>query len=70
MCVCLSVCQSVTTKSVAYFVFTSQTKYYRVLYGAFNVFTVWLSLKKLRSRVMVPLAGHHCLPPSAPLPSF
>ena len=53
MCVCVSVCQSVTTKSAAYLVFTSQTKFYRVLYGVFNVFTVWLSLKTLRSRVCV-----------------
>ena len=54
---CVSVCQSVTTKSAAYLVFTSQTKFYRVLYGVFNVFTVWLSLKTLRSRVMASFAG-------------
>ena len=62
MCVCLSV----TTKSAAYLVFTSQTKFYRVLYGVFNVFTVWLFLKTLRSRIMVSFAGLAPLPSSLP----
>ena len=60
MCVCLSV----TTKSAAYLNFMSQTKLYRVLYGVFNVFTVWLSLKTLRSRILAPFGGH-VLPPSS-----
>ena len=42
----------------------SQRKFYRVLYGVFNVFTVWLSLKTLRSRVLAPFAGHRYLPRS------
>ena len=50
--VCECVCLSVTMKSAAYLLFTLQTKYYRVLYGVFNAFTIWLSLKKLRSRVL------------------
>ena len=62
--VCLSVCLSVTTKSAAYLIFTPQTKFYRVLYGVFNVFTVWLFLKMLRSRVMASFAGHRFLPRS------
>ena len=62
LCVCVSVCQSVTTKSAAYLVSTSQTKFYGVLYGVFNVLTVWLSLKTLCSRVLAPFAGHRCLP--------
>ena len=60
----MSVCLSVTTKSAAYLVFTSQTKFYRVLYGVFNIFTVWLYLKTLRSRVMASFAGHRFLPRS------
>ena len=48
VCVCVRiVCLSVTTKSAAYLVFKSQTKLYRVLYGVFNVFAVWHSLKML-----------------------
>ena len=66
MCVCACVfcqyvCLSVTTKSAAYLVFMSQTKFY---YGVFNVFTIWLSLKTLRSRVLTSFAGHHCFPRS------
>ena len=64
VCVCVSVCLSVTTKSAAYLVFTSQTKFYRVLYGVINVFTVWLSLKTLHSIVLASFAGHRCLPRS------
>ena len=64
VCVCVSVCLSVTTKSAAYLVFMSQTKFYRVVYGVFNVLTVWLSLKTLRSRVMASFAGHRFLPRS------
>ena len=37
VCVCVCVCLSVTTKSAAYLVFTSQTKFYMVLYGVFKV---------------------------------
>ena len=62
VCVCVSVCLSVATKSAAYLVFMSQTKFYRILHGVFNVFTVWLSLKTLCSRVLAPFAGHRCLP--------
>ena len=57
-------CVSVTTKSAAYLVFTSQSKFYRVLYGLFNVFTICLSLKTLRSRVLAPFASHRYLPRS------
>ena len=64
VCVCLSVCLSIAAKSAAYLVFTLQTKFYRVLYGVFNVFTVWLSLKTLCSRVLASFAGHRCLPRS------
>ena len=64
LCVCVSVCQSVTTKSAAYLVSTSQTKFYRVLYGVFNVFAVWLFLKTLCSRVIASFAGHRFLPRS------
>ena len=32
---CLSVCLSVTTKSAAYIVYTSKTRYHRVLHGVF-----------------------------------
>ena len=60
MCVCLSV----TMKSAAYLIFKSQTKFYRILYGFFNIFTVWLSLKTLRSRVLAPFGGHRRLPRS------
>ena len=61
---CVSLCLSVTTKSVAYLVFTSQTKFYRFFCGVFNIFTAWLSLKMLRSRGMASFAGHHFLPRS------
>ena len=66
LCVCVCVCLSVTTKSAAYLVFTSQTKFYRVLYGVFNVFTVWLSLKTLCLRVLASFFGHCCLNSSLP----
>ena len=62
MCVYLSVCLSVTTKSAAYLIFTLKTKFYRVLYDVFKVFIVWLSLKTLRSRVLGSFAGHRRLP--------
>ena len=62
VCVCVCVCLCVTTKSAAYLIFTSPAKFYRVLYGVFNVFTVWLSLKMLRSRVLAPFSGHCRLP--------
>ena len=55
MCVCLSV----TTKSATYLIYTWKARYLRVLYGALKVFVMWLSLKMLRSRVMVSFAGHH-----------
>ena len=53
--VCLSVFLSITMKSAAYLVFTSQTKFSSVLYGVFNIFTIWLSLKTFRSRVLAIL---------------
>jgi hypothetical protein len=54
MCVCLSV----TIKSVTYLVYTWETRFHRVLYGVFKVSVMWLSLKMLRSRLMVSFAGH------------
>jgi hypothetical protein len=42
VCVCLSV----TTKSAAYLTSALKTKSYRVIYGVFKVFVVWLLLKR------------------------
>ena len=44
--------------------FIRHKPFYKVLYGGFNVFTVWLSLKTLRSRVLASFAGHCRLPRS------
>ncbi len=64
---CLSVCLSVCYHeilSAAYLVCTSKTKFYRVVYGVFKVFVVWISLKTLPSKVLATSAGHRCLPHS------
>jgi hypothetical protein len=49
---------SVTTKSAAYLIFKSKTKFHRILYGIFKVFIVWLLLKTLRLRVLASFTGH------------
>ena len=59
VCVCLSVCLSVTMKSATYLIYSPRARYLRVLYGVLKVFVVWLLLKTLRSRVMTSFAGHH-----------
>ena len=43
--VILTVCLSVITKSAAYLIYTSKTRYHRVLYGVFKVFVMCLLLK-------------------------
>jgi hypothetical protein len=62
--VCLSVCVSVTTRSAAYFIFMSKTKFCRGLYDVLKVFIMWLSVKTLHSRVLASFAGHRRLPRS------
>ena len=62
--VILSVYLSVTTKSAAYLVYTLKMRCQRILYGVFYVFTMWLSLKTLHTRVLVSSAGHGHLPRS------
>ena len=37
LCVCVSVCLSVTTLAVTYLVYVSHVRYHRVLYGNFNL---------------------------------
>ena len=59
VCVCLSVCLSVTMKSATYLIYSPRARYLRVLYGVLKVFVVWLLLKTLRSRVMTSFTGHH-----------
>ena len=63
ICVCASVCLSVSLLPQNQ-VPTSFLRRKQILYGVSNVFTVWLSLKILLSRVMAPFAGHCCLPRS------
>ena len=57
MVVVLCICLFVTMLAATYLVYTcrSKTRCRRVLYGIFKIFTVWLSLKTLRSRVLVSL---------------
>ena len=62
--VILYVCVSVTTLAATYLVYMSQVRFCRVLYGVFKVLVVWLSLKTLRSRVLVSFADHRRLPRS------
>ena len=52
VCVCVSVCLSVTTLEATYPVYTSPVKFHRVSYGIFKVSVVWLLLKMLRSKVV------------------
>ena len=58
----LYVCVSVTTKSAAYLIYMSKTRYHRVLYGIFKVFVMWLSLKTLCLKVQASFADCHYLP--------
>ena len=55
---CVSVCYHEICCLPRFYV----AKFYRVLYGVFKVFVVWLSLKTLCSRVLVPFDGHRRLP--------
>ena len=58
-CTC---CLSITMLAALYLVYTSKTRFCRVLYGAFKVFTAWVSLKMLCSKVLVSFIGHHSYP--------
>ena len=62
MCVCVCVCVSVCYHANCYI-----PRLYiesKVLYDVFKVFVVRISLKTLRSKVLVSFADHHCLPRS------
>ena len=60
VCVCVSVCYHEISYLPRFYV----AKFYSVVYGVVNVFTVWLSLKTLHSRVLAPFASHRRLPRS------
>ena len=46
MCVCVSVCVSVTTLAATYLVYKSQVMCYKDPYGVSNVCIVWILLKR------------------------
>ena len=69
MCVCVCVCMCVLSVrlSVCYHKISCLPCFYvanKVLLWCFNIFTIWLSLKTLRSRVLTSFAGHRCFPRS------
>ena len=60
LCDCLSFCVSVTMKSATHFVYTSKTRYHRVLYGVFEVFCR-VALAENAS-FKSSFGDHHCFP--------
>ena len=56
MCVCVSVCLSVTTLAATSFTFKQKIRYHRILYGVFLDFNSRILPKRLRSGDMAVLA--------------
>ena len=61
---CVSVCLSVTTKSVDYLVFTSQRKFYRILHGVFEGLYYVAFAENASFYSSGIIAGHRYLPRS------
>ena len=53
MVVNLCVCLSVATLTATYLVCKAKVRYHRVPYGVLQICNVWISLRMLRSKVMV-----------------
>ena len=64
MVVSLSVCLSVTALTATNFVCKAKVRYHRVLHDVLQTCNVWISLKRIRSKVMALFAYHRCLPRS------
>ena len=62
--VCVCVCLSVTTLTATYLIFTSIVRCLRVLYGVFQICSVWLLLKILLFKSSLSFADHRSLPRS------
>ena len=52
---------TITMLATTYLIYMSKIQCYRVLYGVFKVFVVWLLLKMFRSKVLASFADHDCL---------
>ena len=63
MCVCMHMSAFSYCHEICYmlhlYMYIEENRCRWILYGIFNVFVMWLSLKMLCSKVLVSFASHH-----------